>query len=179
MSMIFTGGKIFRSVKTAGRLRSRWQLCCLTDTAYPLRVSRFWQSGRPFHRSIRQCQLLHSRWQLCCLTDVACPLRVLGFASRQSECPVGYAEQSRQIRSKPKDHRTQAVSIPQPFPTAVFAASSEQAAYRSLPHLCESLLIPLLFLSNAQPLRWVASWDTKRRRGRSSLCGTDTKQAIS
>ena len=179
MSMIFAGGKTFRSVKTADRLRSRWQLCCLTDTAYPLRVSRFWQSGRPFHRSIRQCQLL-------------------GFASGQSECPVGYAEQSRQIRSKPKDHRTQAVSIPQPFPTAVFAASSEQAAYRSLPHLCESLLIPLLLLSNSQPLtrkgyatsvgrhsrqrlcsRWVASWDTKRRWGRSSLCGVDTKQAIS
>ena len=95
MSMIFTGGKTFRSVKTAGH-------------------SRFWQSGRSFHRSIRQCQLLD-------------------FVSGQSECPVGYAEQSRQIRSKPKDHRTQAVSIPQPFPTAVFAASSEQAAYRSLP----------------------------------------------
>ena len=122
--------------------------------------SRFWQSGRPFHRSIRQCQLLD-------------------FVAGQSECPVGYTKQSQQIRSKPKDHRTRAVSIPQPFPTAVFAASSEQAAYRSLPHLCESLLIPLLFLSNAQPLRWVASWDTKRRRGRSSLCGTDTKQAIS
>ena len=160
MSMFFTGGKAFRSVKTAGH-------------------SRFWQSGRSFHRSIRQCQLLHSRWQLCCLTDVACPLRVLNFVSGQSECPVGYAKQSQQIRSKPKDHRTRAVSIPQPFPTAVFAASSEQAAYRSLPHLCESLLIPLLFLSNAQPLRWVASWDTKRRRGRSSLCGADTKQAIS
>ena len=141
MSMFFTGGKTFRSVKTAGH-------------------SRFWQSGRSFHRSIRQCQLLD-------------------FVSGQSECPVGYAEQSRQIRSKPKDHRTQAVSIPQPFPTAVFAASSEQAAYRSLPPLCESLLIPRLLLSNSQPLRWVASWDTKRRRGRSSLCGADTKQAIS
>ena len=39
-------------------LRSRWQLCCLTDAAYPLRV-------------------LRSRWQLCCLTDAAYPLRVL------------------------------------------------------------------------------------------------------
>ena len=160
MSMIFTGGNTFRSVKTADRLRSRWQLCCLTDTAYPLRVSRFWQSGRSFHHSIRQCQLS-------------------GFASRQSECPVGYAEQSQQIRSKPRDHRTRAASMPQPFPTAVFAASSEQAAYRSLPHLCESLLIPLLLLSNSQPLRWVASWVRKRRRGRNSLCGADTKQAIS
>ena len=160
MSMIFTGGKIFRSVKTAGH-------------------SRFWQSVRPFHRSIRQCQLLHSRWQLCCLTDVACPLRVLGFASGQSECPVGYAKQSRQIRSIPKDRRTRAVSVPQPFPTVVFTASSEQAAYRSLPHLCESLLILLLLLSNSQPLRWVASWVRKRRRGRNSLCGADTKQAIS
>ena len=158
--MIFTGGKFFRSVKTADRLRSHWQLCCLTDTAYPLRVSRFWQSGRPFHRSIRQCQLS-------------------GFAFGQSECPVGYAEQSQQIRFKPKDHRTRSAPVPQPFPTVVFAASSEQAAYRSLPHLCESLLIPLLLLSNSQPLRWVASWVRKRRRGRSSLCGVDTKQAIS
>ena len=141
MSMIFTGGKTFRSVKTAGRLRSRWQLCCLTDTAYPLRVS--------------------------------------GFVSGQSECPVGDAKQSQQIRSTPKDHRTRAASMPQPVPTAVFAASSEQAAYRSLPHLCESLLILLLLLSNSQPLRWVASWVRKRRRGRNSLCGVDTKQAIS
>ena len=179
MSMIFAGGKTFRSVKTADRLRSRWQLCCLTDTAYPLRVSRFWQRGRFFQHSIRQCQLLHSRWQLCCLTDVACPLRVLGFASGQSECPVGYAKQSRQIRSIPKDRRTRAVSVPQPFPTVVFTASSEQAAYRSLPHLCESFLILLLLLSNSQPLRWVASWVRKRRRGRNSLCGADTKQAIS
>ena len=120
MSMIFTRGNTFGSVKTADH-------------------SRFWQSGRSFHRSIRQCQLL-------------------GFVSGQSECPVGYAKQSQQIRSKPKDHRTRAASMPQPFPTAVFAASSEQAAYRSLPHLCESLLIPLLLLSNSQPLRWVASW---------------------
>ena len=123
MSMIFTGGKTFRSVKTADRLRSRWQLCCLTDTAYPLRVSRFWQSGRPFHRSIRQCQLL-------------------GFASGQSECPVGYAEHSRQTRSTPKDHRTRAASVPQPFPTAVFAAVSPDGEVYS-------------------------------------LCGADTKQAIS
>ena len=160
MSMIFTGGKTFRSVKTADRLRSRWRLCCLTDTAYPLRVSRFWQRGRFFQHSIRQCQLS-------------------GFASRQSECPVGYAKQSRQIRSIPKDRRTRAVSVPQPFPTVVFTASSEQAAYRSLPHLCESLLILLLLLSNSQPLRWVASWVRKQRRGRNSLCGADTKQAIS
>jgi len=160
MSMIFTGGKTFRSVKTADRLRSRWQLCCLTDTASPLRVSRFWQNRRSFHHSIRQCQQS-------------------GFASGQSECPAGYAEHSQQTRSTPKDHRTRAASVPQPFPTAVFAASSEQAAYRSLPHLCESLLIPLLLLSNSQPLRWVASWGRKQRRGRSSLCGVDTKQAIS
>ena len=53
--------------------------------------SRFWQSERPIHRSIRQCQLS-------------------GFASGQSECPVGYAEQSQQIRSTPKDHRTRAAS---------------------------------------------------------------------
>ena len=85
--------------------------------------SRFWQSGRPFRRSTRQCQQS-------------------GFASGQSECPVGYAEQSRQIRSKPKDHRTQAVSIPQPFPTAVFAAVSPDGEVHS-------------------------------------LCGADTKQAIS
>ena len=160
MLMIFTGEKTFRSVKTADRLRSRWQLCCLTDTAHPLRVSRFWQSGRSFHHPIRQCQLS-------------------GFASGQSECPVGYAKQPQQMRSTPKDHRTQAASVPQPFPTVVFAASSEQAAYRSLPHLCESLLILLLLLSNSQPLRWVASWVRKRRRGRNSLCGADTKQAIS
>lgn len=120
MSMIFTGRKAFRSVRTAGH-------------------SCFWQSRRSFQHSIRQCQLS-------------------GFASGQSECPVGDAEQSQQIRSTPKDHRTRAASVPQPFPTAVFAASSEQAAYRSLPHLCESLLIPLLLLSNSQPLRWVASW---------------------
>ena len=142
MSMIFTGGKTFRSVKTAGRLRSRWQLCCLTDTASPLRVSRFWQSRRPFHHSIRQCQLLHSRWQLCCLTDVACPLRVSGFVSGQSECSVGDAKQSQQIRSTPKDHRTRAASVPQPFPTAVFAAVSPDGEIHS-------------------------------------LCGADTKQAIS
>ena len=123
MSMIFTGEKTFRSVKTAGRLRSRWQLCCLTDTAYPLRVSRFWQSGRPFHRSIRQCQLL-------------------GFAFGQSECPVGYAEQSQQIRFKPKDHRTRAAPVPQPFPTVVLTAVLPDGAVQS-------------------------------------LCGVDTKQAIS
>lgn len=132
------------------------------NTFGPVRTaghSRFWQSGRPFHHSARQCQLL-------------------GYASGQSECPVGYAEYSRQMRSKPKDHRTRVASVPQPFPTVVFAASSEQTAYRSLPHLCESLLIPLL-LSNSQPLRWVASWVKKRRRGRNSPCGVDTKQAIS
>ena len=86
MSMIFTGEKTFRSVKTADH-------------------SRFWQSGRSFHRSIRQCQLLV-------------------FVSGQSECPVGYAKQPQQIRSMPKDRRTRAVSVPQPFPTAVFAAVS-------------------------------------------------------
>jgi len=123
MSMIFAGGKTFRSVKTADRLRSRWQLCCLTDTAYPLRVSRFWQSGRPFHRSIRQCQQS-------------------GFASEQSECPVGYAEHTRQIRSTPKDHRTQAAFMPQPFPTVVLTAVLPDGAVQS-------------------------------------LCGVDTKQAIS
>ena len=104
MSMIFTGGKTFRSVKTAGH-------------------SRFWQSGRPFHRSIQQCQLL-------------------GFVSGQSECPVGYAKQSQQIRSTPKDHRTRAAFMPQPFPTAVFAAVSPDGEVHS-------------------------------------LCGADTKQAIS
>ena len=104
MSMIFTGEKTFRSVKTAGH-------------------SRFWQSGRSFRRSIRQCQLLD-------------------FVSGQSECPVGDAKQSQQIRSKPKDHRTRAISIPQPFPTAVFAAVSPDGEVYS-------------------------------------LCGADTKQAIS
>ena len=104
MSMIFTGEKTFRSVKTAGH-------------------SRFWQSRRPFHRFIRQCQLLD-------------------FASGQSECPVGYAEQSQQIRSKPKDHRTRAAPVPQPFPTAVFAAVLPDGEVHS-------------------------------------LCGVDTKQAIS
>ena len=104
MSMIFTGEKTFRSVKTADH-------------------SRFWQSGRPFHRSIRQCQLS-------------------GFASGQSEHPVGYAKQPQQIRSMPKDRRTQAVSMPQPFPTAVFAAVSPDGEVHS-------------------------------------LCGADTKQAIS
>ena len=104
MSMIFTGGKIFRSVKTAGH-------------------SRFWQSGRSFHRSIRQCQLLD-------------------FVSGQSECPVGDAKQPQQIRSMPKDRRTRAVSVPQPFPTAVFAAVSPDGEVHS-------------------------------------LCGVDTKQAIS
>ena len=104
MSMFFTGGKAFRSVKTAGH-------------------SRFWQSGRSFHRSIRQCQLLD-------------------FVSGQSECPVGYAKQPQQIRSMPKDRRTQAVSMPQPFPTAVFAAVPPDGEIHS-------------------------------------LCGADTKQAIS
>ena len=85
--------------------------------------SCFWQSGRPFHRSIRQCQLL-------------------GFVSGQSECPVGYAEHPRQIRSAPKDHRTRAATMPQPFPTAVFAAVSPDGEVHS-------------------------------------LCGVDTKQAIS
>ena len=113
MSAIFTRGKDFRSVKTADHLRSRWQLCCLTDTADPLRVSRIWQSGRPFHRSPRQCQQ----------SD---------FASGQSECPVGYAEHPRQIRSTPKDHRTRAASMPQPFPTAVFAAVSPDGEVHSL-----------------------------------------------
>ena len=115
MSTIFTRGKAFRSVRPAGHSCS-------------------WQSRRPFQRFIRQCQLLHSRWPLCCLTDVACPLRVSGCASGQPECSVGYAEHSRQIGSVPKDHRTRAASMPQPFQTAVFAASSEQAMYRSLPH---------------------------------------------
>ena len=104
MSMIFTGGEIFRSVRT-------------TDH------SRFWQSGRSFHRSTRQCQRV-------------------AFVSGQSESPVGYAKQPQQIRSMPKDRSTRAVSIPQPFPTAVFAAVS--------------------------PDREVHS-----------LCGADTKQAIS
>ena len=104
MSMIFTGGKTFRSVKTTGPFR-------------------FWQSGRPFHRSTRQRQQS-------------------GFASGQSECPVGYAEYSRQIRSAPKDHRTRAASMPQPFPTVVFAAVSPDGEVHS-------------------------------------LCGVDTKQAIS
>ena len=85
--------------------------------------SCFWQSGRPFQRSIRQCQQS-------------------GFASGQSECPVGYAEYPRQIRSTPKDHRTRAASVPQPAPTAVFAAVSPDGEVHS-------------------------------------LCGVDTKQAIS
>ena len=94
MSTIFTGGKTFRSVRTADH-------------------SRFWQSRRPFHRSIRQCQLL-------------------GFASGQSECPVSYAEQSRQIRSALKDHRTRAAFMLQPFPTVVFAAVSPDGEVQSL-----------------------------------------------
>ena len=85
--------------------------------------SRFWQSGRPFRRSTRQCQQS-------------------GFASGQSECPVGYAEHTQQIRSTPKDHRTRAAFMPQPFPTAVFAAVSQDGEVHS-------------------------------------LCGVDTKQAIS
>ena len=85
--------------------------------------SRFWQSVRSFYHAIQQCQLL-------------------GFVSGQSECPVGYAKQSQQIRSKPKDHRTRAASMPQPFPTAVFAAVSPDGEIHS-------------------------------------LCGADTKQAIS
>ena len=104
MSMIFTKGKTFRSVKTADH-------------------SRFWQSGRSFHRSTRQCQLLD-------------------FVSGQSECPIGYAKQPQQIRSMPKDRGARAVSIPQPFPTAVFAAVSPDGEVHS-------------------------------------LCGADTKQAIS
>ena len=104
MSMIFTGEKTFRSVKTAGH-------------------SRFWQSGRSFHRSIRQCQLLD-------------------FVSGQSERPVGYAKQPQQIRFIPKDRRTRAAFMPQPFPTAVFAAVSPDGEVHS-------------------------------------LCGVDTKQAIS
>ena len=104
MSMIFAGGKTFRSVRT-------------TDH------SCFWQGRRPFHRSIRQCQQS-------------------GFASGQSECPVGYAEHPRQIRSAPKDHRTRAAFMPQPFPTEVFAAVSPDGEVHS-------------------------------------LCGADTKQAIS
>ena len=85
--------------------------------------SRFWQSGRPFRRSTRQCQQS-------------------GFASGQSECPVGYAEHTQQIQSTPKDHRTRAAFMPQPFPTAVFAAVSPDGEVHS-------------------------------------LCGVDTKQAIS
>ena len=104
MSMIFTEGKTFRPVRTAGH-------------------SRFWQSGRPFRRSTRQCQQS-------------------GFASGQSECPVGYAEHTQQIRSTPKDHRTRAAFMPQPFPTAVFTAVSPDGEVHS-------------------------------------LCGADTKQAIS
>ena len=94
MSMIFTRGNTFGSVKTAGHSCS-------------------WQRGRSFHHSIRQCQLL-------------------GFASGQSECPVGHAEQSQQIQSTPKDHRTQAASVPQPFPTAVFAAVLPDGEIHSL-----------------------------------------------
>lgn len=94
MSMIFTGGNTFGSVKTAGH-------------------SRFWQSGRAFHHSIQQCQLL-------------------GFTSGQSECPVGYAEQSQQIRSTPKDHKTRAASVPQPFPMVVLTAVLPDRAVQSL-----------------------------------------------
>ena len=104
MSMIFTRGNTFGSVKTAGHSCS-------------------WQRGRSFHRSIRQCQLLN-------------------FVSGQSECPVGDAKQSQQIRSMPKDRRTRAVSVPQPFPTAVFATVLPDGEIHS-------------------------------------LCGVDTKQAIS
>ena len=75
--------------------------------------SRFWQSGRSFWFAIQQCQLL-------------------GFVSGQSECSVGDAKQSQQIRSTPKDHRTRAASVPQPFPTAVFAAVSPDGEIHSL-----------------------------------------------
>ena len=85
--------------------------------------SRFWQSGRPFHCVIQLCQQL-------------------GFVSGQSECPAGNAKHPQQIRPAPDGHRTRAASMPQPFPTAVFAAVSPDGEIHS-------------------------------------LCGADTKQAIS
>ena len=85
--------------------------------------SRFWQSGRSFCRVIQLCQQL-------------------GFVSGQSECPVGYAKLSQQIRPAPEGQRTRAARMPQPFPTVVFAAVSPDGEIHS-------------------------------------LCGADTKQAIS
>ena len=76
--------------------------------------SRFWQSGRPFHCVIQLCQQL-------------------GFVSGQSECPVGHAKLSQQIRPAPEGQRTRAACMPQPFPTVVFAAVSPG---REFPSLC-------------------------------------------
>jgi hypothetical protein len=75
--------------------------------------SRFWQSGRSFCRVIQLCQQL-------------------GFVSGQSECPVGYAKLSQQIRPAPEGQRTRAARMPQPFPTVVFAAVSPDRDLRSL-----------------------------------------------
>ena len=76
--------------------------------------SRFWQSGRSFYYVIQLCQRLD-------------------FVSGQSECPAGYAKYSRQIRPAPEGRRTPAASVPQPFPTVVFAAVSPG---RELSSLC-------------------------------------------
>lgn len=76
--------------------------------------SRFWQSVRSFCRVIQLCQLLD-------------------FVFGQSECPAGYAKHPQQIRSAPEGRRTPAASVPQPFPTVVFAAVSPG---RELPSLC-------------------------------------------
>lgn len=54
---------------------------------------------------------------------------------------AGHAEHPMQTRPMPEGRRTRVASMPQPFPTAVFTASSEQSAFRSLPHQCENSLI--------------------------------------
>ena len=46
----------------------------------------------------------------------------------------------------------------QPSSAVVSAASSEQAPYRSLPHMCESLLTTLFLLSKSNPLHWASIW---------------------
>ena len=76
--------------------------------------SRFWQSVRSFYHVIQLCQQL-------------------GFVSRQSECPAGYAKLSEQIRPAPEGRRTRAACASQPFPTVVFAAVSPG---REFPSLC-------------------------------------------
>ena len=104
-----------------------------------------------------------------------------GWLSRPARRAVGDApavqgtHRADLLPGRSKDTRGLA---PQPDPAAVSAASSEQAAYRSLPRQRESSFAPLLLLSESQTLRWFAIrfWIHDRA---TAPCGDRTERAIS